>query len=213
MGESHLGIQFPSEFPSGASSGSGNYTQALFGIVQGGRHEDLRRESALVIGGMDFDGFGIGGSFDKRDLDTAVRWVNELLPEEKPRHLLGIGEPTDLIRAIEEGCDLFDCVAPTRNARNGSLYTPSGPVNISNSKYRSMYVPLDENCSCYVCQNYTVAYLSHLYRASEMLAATLGSIHNLHFVTSLVSSARTSILDGTFSKFKEAFMSRYPQAA
>ncbi|MBU4535187.1 MAG: tRNA guanosine(34) transglycosylase Tgt [Euryarchaeota archaeon] len=147
--------------------------QALFGIVQGGRFEDLRKESARVISGMDFDGFGIGGSFDKEDMDTAVGWVNGVLPENKPRHLLGIGEPEDLFGGIENGVDLFDCVGPTRIGRNGTLHTQDGKINILNAKYREDFSKIDEDCDCYVCQNYTKAYLSHLFRSKEMLGGTL----------------------------------------
>lgn len=183
--------------------------QALFGIVQGGRFEDLRKESAEVIAAMDFDGFGIGGSFDKEDMYTAVEWVNTILPEEKPRHLLGIGEPSDLFGGIENGIDLFDCVAPTRMARHGSLYTENGRINILNAKYVSLFSPVDATCSCYTCKNYTAAYLSHLFRAKEMLAGTLASIHNLYFIVNLVKRIRQSILDDNFYEFKEKFLKGY----
>src|SRR3989338_1636295 len=152
------------------------HESALFGIVQGGRFQDLREESAKVISKMDFDGFGIGGSFTKEDMNTAVGWVNKLLPEDKPRHLLGIGEPADLFGGVENGADLFDCVAPTRIARNGTLYTENGRINILNAKFIEDFTPIDETCECYTCKNYTRAYLSHLFRAKEMFAATLASI-------------------------------------
>ena len=170
--------------------------QALFGIVQGGRFEDLRKESARAIGKMDFDGFGIGGSFNKEDIGKAVRWVNEILPEEKPRHLLGIGEPGDLVEAIRNGCDTFDCVAPTRMARNGALHTKNGRINILNAKFKKDFGPIDTDCNCYTCKNYTKAYVAHLFRAEEMFAATLASIHNLAFVTKLVDEERRKILEG-----------------
>ncbi len=186
-----------------------NKQQALFGIVQGGRFEDLRKESAQVISQMDFDGFGIGGSFDKEDMDTAVGWVNSVLPEEKPRHLLGIGEPEDLFGGIENGVDLFDCVVPTRNARNGTLYTKNGKINILNAKYKDNFSKIDEDCNCYVCQNYSKAYLSHLFRSKEMLAGTLASIHNLYFITNLVKKIRQSILDENFPEFKKSFLKKY----
>src|SRR3989344_6013929 len=124
---------------------------ALFGIVQGGRNERLRKESAKVISSLEFDGFGIGGSFAKEDMSSAVKWVNEILPEDKPRHLLGVGEPEDLFMGVENGVDLFDCVAPTRNARNGSLYTKNGKINITNTKYRNDFSKIEEDCECYVC--------------------------------------------------------------
>lgn len=183
--------------------------QALFGIVQGGRSEKLRKQSAEVIGSMDFDGFGIGGSFAKEDMSTAVKWVNEVLPEEKPRHLLGIGEPEDLFMGVENGVDLFDCVAPTRIARNGTLYTRSGKINMMNAQYVKDFTPVEDGCECYTCTNYTRAYVSHLYRSKEMLAGTLGSIHNVYFINKLVMDMRNAILDDTFFKFKEEFLKDY----
>ncbi len=183
--------------------------QAIFGIVQGGRHENLRKESAEVLAAMDFDGYGIGGSFAKEDMNTAVQWVNSILPENKPRHLLGIGEPWDLFGAVENGCDLFDCVAPTRQGRSGSLYTKDGRLNIMNAQYVSDLSPIDEGCECYTCKNYTRAYLSHLFRAKEMLGGTLASLHNLYFIINMVKGIRASMLDGTYEAYKERFLSRY----
>ena len=184
-------------------------TQALFGIVQGGRYEDLRKKSAEIIGSMDFDGFGIGGSFAKEDMATAVKWVNEILPKEKPRHLLGIGDPRDLFMAVEYGCDLFDCVAPTRQGRTGSLYTPTGRINLMNSEYQTDYGPIQEGCLCYTCKNYTRSYLAHLFRAKEMLAGTLASVHNLYFINHLVAQMRQTLIDGTFTEFRDAFLAQY----
>lgn len=183
--------------------------QALFGIVQGGRFKDLREESAREISKMGFDGFGIGGSFNKEDMYTSVGWVNQILPEELPRHLLGIGEPMDLFGGVESGADLFDCVAPTRMARNGSLHTKDGRINITNAKYTNDLTPIESDCGCYTCRNYTSAYLSHLFRAKEMLASTLASIHNLYFIVGLVKKIRQSILDDKFAEFKEEFLRRY----
>jgi queuine tRNA-ribosyltransferase len=179
--------------------------QALFGIVQGARHEDLRKESARTIGAMDFDGFGIGGSFNKEDMGSAVRWVNEILPEEKPRHLLGIGEPEDLLLGIENGIDTFDCVVPTRLGRNGTLYTKRGRMSIKNAEFRKDFRPLEEGCGCYTCKNYTRAYVAHLFRAKEMFAGTLASLHNLYFLTQLVEGARRAILNGAFEEYKKSF--------
>jgi queuine tRNA-ribosyltransferase len=184
-------------------------TQALFGIVQGGREENLRKKSAEYISSLDFDGFGIGGSFAKEDMETAVKWVNEILPEDKPRHLLGIGEPEDLIMGVENGVDLFDCVAPTRNGRGGTLYTHAGKVNIRNAQFREDTGPLDPECGCSVCKNYSRAYLCHLYRAHEMLGGTLGSMHNLYFIINLVKRLRQAILDGDFEEVKKDFLSKY----
>ncbi|HMP67199.1 MAG TPA: tRNA guanosine(34) transglycosylase Tgt [Candidatus Paceibacterota bacterium] len=183
--------------------------QGIFGVVQGGRHEDLRKKSATEIGSMDFDGFGIGGSFQKEDMSNAVKWVNEILPTEKPRHLLGIGEPEDLFMAIENGCDLFDCVAPTRIARSGQVYTFSGKINLKNSEYQDDYSAIDSDCKCDTCKKYTRAYLAHLFRADEMLGATLASIHNLYFIINLVKKIRAEIIDGDLDKFKENFLTKY----
>ncbi len=190
--------------------------QALFGIVQGGRNEALRKKSASVIGAMDFDGYGIGGSFAKEDMEKACKWVNEILPEEKPRHLLGIGEPEDLFMGVENGVDLFDCVGPTRIARNGTLFTKKGKINILNAEFVSDFKPIEDDCRCSTCSprpdggvNYTRAYLSHLFRAKEMLGATLASIHNIYFINKLVADMRTSILDDSFFEFKEEFLKNY----
>jgi len=188
-------------------NGLKNKEQSLMGIVQGGRFENLRKESAKVIGSMDFDGFGIGGSFDKDDIATAVGWVVDELPEGKPRHLLGIGEPEDLILGIENGIDTFDCVSPTRTARNGTAYSSIGRINILNSEYREDMGPLDPKCDCHTCKNYSRGYLAHLFRAKEMFGATLLSIHNLYFLVNLAKSARQAIVDGKWEQFKESFTS------
>jgi queuine tRNA-ribosyltransferase len=182
--------------------------QALFGIVQGGAYEDLRKESAKILAEMDFDGYGIGGSFSKEDMGSAVRWVNEILPEHKPRHLLGIGEPFDMLLAIENGIDTFDCVSPTRIARNGGLYTQDGRINLLNAKYKDDMSPLSENENWYTYK-YTKSYMHHLFKADEMLASTLASIHNLKFLTTLCEDARRHILAETFIEFKENFITRY----
>jgi queuine tRNA-ribosyltransferase len=194
--------------------GTPRLPQALFGIVQGGRSEALRKKSAEYMAALcppagGFDGYGIGGSFAKEDMSTAVKWVNEVLPEGKPRHLLGIGEPEDLFMGVENGVDLFDCVAPTRNARTGTLYTHTGKINIANSKFIDDFTRLDPECGCSTCSDYTRAYLSHLFRAKEMLAATLASIHNEYFINHLVMNMRASILDGTFLSYKENFLAKY----
>lgn len=183
--------------------------QSLFGIVQGGRFEDLRKESARVVAGMSFDGFGVGGSFEKKDMAKAVRWVNEVLPENKPRHLLGIGEPEDLLLAIENGCDTFDCVMPTRLGRTGTLYTRKGKINITNAAYTDDMKPVDKNCDCYTCKNYTRSYLAHLFRVKEMFAATLASIHNLAFINGLVRGVRKAILEDRLKEYKKQFLNSY----
>ena len=183
--------------------------QALFGIVQGGRDKELRQKSAKFLSEMDFDGFGIGGSFAKEDMSTAVKWVNEILPEDKPRHLLGIGEPEDLFTGVENGVDLFDCVIPTRNGRNGTIFTSSGKIHIENSIFRTDFTPIENGCTCSACTHYTRAYISHLFHAKEMLAGTLASTHNLHFITHLVSDMRKAIIDETFHDFKNNFLNKY----
>jgi len=188
------------------NSGQAN-KQSLFGIVQGGRHQDLREESAKFIASLDFDGFGIGGSFNKDDLSTAVGWVNKILPKDKPRHLLGIGEVEDLFNGVENGVDTFDCVMPTRMARNGTLQTAEGRLNIFNAEYKNDFTPIYQGCECYTCKNYTKAYLAHLFRSKEILANTLASIHNLYFFINLVAQMREHILAGTFKDFKKSFLS------
>ncbi len=184
-------------------------SQALFGIVQGGRSEELRKKSAEISGSMDFDGFGIGGSFAKEDMETAVKWVNEILPEEKPRHLLGIGEPEDLFMGVENGVDFFDCVGPTRIARNGTVFTKNGKINLLNAKFVNLFEPIEKDCECYTCKNYTSAYMSHLFRAKEMQGATLATIHNLYFINKLVAGMRQAILDENFQEFKKEFLKNY----
>lgn len=172
--------------------------QGLYGVVQGGRHLDLRQESARTLAAMDFDGFGIGGSFSKADLGEALRVVNEILPEDKPRHLLGIGEPEDITEGVALGCDTFDCVAPTRIARTATIYEQTNEghkrTNLLNTKYRNDLSKPDESCDCYVCQNYTKAYLAHLFRSQEMLGPHLASLHNLYYIVNYTKKLRENIL-------------------
>jgi queuine tRNA-ribosyltransferase len=172
--------------------------QGIYGVVQGGRHLDLRKQSAEALSAMDFDGFGIGGSFTKEDLGDAIRVVNQILPEDKPRHLLGIGEPRDIEEGVALGCDTFDCVAPTRIARTGTIYerTNAGHVrtNLLNTKYQRDFSKPDESCDCYVCTNYTKAYLAHLFRAGEMLGPHLASLHNLYYIVNYTKKLREKIL-------------------
>ncbi len=184
-------------------------TQALFGIVQGGRDEILRKESAEYIGSLGFDGFGIGGSFGKEDMDKAVEWCNSILPKEKPRHLLGIGEPEDLFMAVEKGCDLFDCVSPTRIARNGGIYTKEGRINLFNQEFRGDSKSLDSGCQCYSCGNFSRAYIAHLFHTKEILGATLASIHNLYFITHMVEGIREAMMSGNFENYKKDFLAKY----
>lgn len=182
--------------------------QQLLGVVQGAQYEDLRRASARGLVSLGFDGYGIGGALQKAELGTIVRWVCEELPEQAPRHLLGIGDPVDLFTAVEQGADTFDCVAPTRNARNAALYTRDGRFNITASAHRRAFVPIDPECGCYTCQHYTRAYLHHAFRAKEMIAATLASIHNEYFIVELVEGMRTAIDAGRYWNYKDEVLGR-----
>ena len=188
--------------------------QALFGVLQGAQYEDLRRKAAQDLGsmsedGVSFDGFGIGGALDKQTLGEILQWVNEELPENKPRHFLGIGEPDDLFVGVENGADTFDCVAPSRQARTGSVFTKDGRLNISNAPHKREFKPIEDDCTCYTCQNYTRAYICHLFRSKEMLASTLATIHNQHFIVGLVDQMRKTIKTGEFFEYKKEFMGRY----
>ncbi|HEY4518109.1 MAG TPA: tRNA guanosine(34) transglycosylase Tgt [Candidatus Paceibacterota bacterium] len=186
---------------------------SLWGIVQGGRYEDLRRKSAREIAALGFEGFGIGGSFVKEDMGTAVRWVCEELPEDKPRHLLGVGEPADLFAGVENGIDTFDCVAATRKARTGGMYTKDGEINITNAKYREEFGPIEKGCACYTCTNYSAAYVHHLFKSYELLAYRLTTIHNLYFIVSLMKNIRQSILDGSFEEYRAEFLTKFNNLA
>ncbi len=192
--------------------------QALFGVVQGAQYEDLRRKAArdlaeLETSGQSFDGFGIGGALEKENLGTIVGWVCSELPVDKPRHLLGISEPDDFFAAIEAGADTFDCVMPSRVARNAAIYTLDGRFNVNTAANRRNFDPLDAECDCYTCANYSRAYLHHLFKAKEMLASTLATIHNERFTVRLVDDIRVSIEEGRFHEFKDAFLGRFYSAA
>ncbi len=202
-----------------SSPRSGKPPQALFGVVQGAQYENLRREAARglrTIGdgpgpaeGLSFDGYGIGGALEKQNLATIVGWVCSELPDNKPRHLLGIGEPDDLFAAVEAGADTFDCVSPSRVARNAAVYSVNGRYNITGSRYRRDFTPLDAECDCYTCAHYTRAYLHHLFKAKELLASTLCTIHNERFIVGLVDDIRNSIRDGRFDELREHVLGRY----
>ena len=184
--------------------------QYLYAIVQGGTFDDLRAESARYCASKPVDGFGIGGVFTANGMDKMLQTVNGILPADKPRHLLGMGqEPIDIFVGAEYGCDTFDCVGPTRMARNGSLYTLDGRINIKNAKYRRDFTPLMPECDCECCKNYNRAYLHHLFKTDEITAKILASIHNEHFVVHLTDQIRSSLLDDTFPQFKQTFLSRY----
>lgn len=183
--------------------------QALFGVVQGANYEDLRRQSAKFLGAMDFDGYGLGGALAKDRIGEITRWMCEELPENKPRHMLGISEPDDIFACIENGADTFDCVSPARVGRNGALYSRYGRINIRRAEFKEKFEPFDADCDCYTCANYSCAYLHHLFRTGELLANTLATIHNERFIVRLVDDIRNSIHANTFYEFKNTFLSNY----
>jgi len=183
--------------------------QALFGVVQGAQHEDLRRAAARGLVGLDFDGYGIGGAIEKENLGTIVGWVAEELEDDKPRHLLGISEPDDLFTAVENGCDTFDCVSPSRVARSSRVYAMTGRYNVLVAASRRDFGPIDPDCDCYTCAHYSRAYLHHLFKTKEYIAATLCTIHNERFTVRLVDDMREHITAGTFTDFKTEFLARF----
>jgi queuine tRNA-ribosyltransferase len=188
-----------------------NGASALFGIVQGGTHHDLRKRSAEEIGGMDFDGVAIGGvsvGESKEDMLDVMRLTAPLLPADKPRYLMGVGTPEDLLDGVAAGIDMFDCVMPTRNARNGSLFTSRGKVAIKNARYIDDAGPLDPNCSCMTCRTVSRAYLRHLYVTGEIAGLVYNTIHNVSFYLDLMRGIRQSIASNSLGSFREAFLSR-----
>ena len=196
--------------PSGAAAG-----QALFGIVQGGTFPELREESAGAISAIPFHGYAVGGLAVGENKDNMYRFTGQvagLLPRDKPRYLMGVGSPEDLIEGVARGIDMFDCALPTRVARNGSLFTPQGRVDITKATYEECQGPLDETCECYTCQNYSAAYLRHLFRAKELLGLRLASIHNLRFVLALMERIRASILEDRFGALRKEFLDAYQPA-
>jgi queuine tRNA-ribosyltransferase len=189
----------------------GSHNQ-LFAIVQGGMHVDLRKLSLEGLQRFDFQGFALGGLSvgEPKDLmKEVIENIAHCLPHDKPRYLMGVGKPRDIIHAILNGIDMFDCVLPSRNARNGYLYTWEGLVRLRNSKYKKDTSKLSQRCSCYTCQNFSKAYLYHLDKSHEFLGLHLNSLHNLHFYLELVTKAREHILEGTFSLFAQEFLSAY----
>ena len=186
--------------------------QALFGIVQGGTVADFRQESTECITGIPFDGFAIGGlavGETKEEMHRVTGQVCQGLPSLQPRYLMGVGSPEDLVNGVALGVDMFDCVLPTRVARNGALFTPTGRINIANRRYAEQDAPLDDACDCVSCQNYSAAYLRHLFKAGEMLGPRLASIHNLRFVLRLLEQMRAAIAEGRFTEFRSGFLARY----
>ncbi|MCG2728648.1 MAG: tRNA-guanine transglycosylase, partial [Candidatus Methanoperedenaceae archaeon] len=177
-----------------------------FAILQGGTFVELRKRCAEALIEMDFDGYGIGGlsiGEPKEIMNEILKYSVPLVPENKPRYLMGVGSPVELLEAIESGIDIFDSAFPTRNARHQSLMTSKGNIDIARSKFSLDFNPVDENCGCYTCKNYTRAYLHHLFKESELLALRLASIHNLHFIQSLVKGAREAILEDRFEEYKK----------
>jgi queuine tRNA-ribosyltransferase len=186
--------------------------QALFGIVQGGVSPELRVQSAEFISSLGFPGHAIGGlsvGETKSEMHAMLEVVNEVLPKEKPRYLMGVGSPEDLINGILRGVDIFDCVLPTRLARHAAAFTPTGRINLMNAAFSRDSHPLDDTCDCYACRHFTRAYIRHLVVAKEMLASTLISIHNVHFLISLVKRSRAAIQDQNFAGFAEQFLQTY----
>jgi queuine tRNA-ribosyltransferase len=187
--------------------------QGLFGIVQGGIFPDLRRESAHYLVDLDFAGYAIGGlsvGETKADMHAILDIAVPLLPEGKPRYLMGVGAPEDLLEGVARGIDLFDCVLPTRLARNAALFTRQGRLNIRNAVWERDAMPIEEGCDCYTCCSFSRAYLRHLFKTGELLAYRLATIHNVHFLLQLMRDIRASIFDGTFPAFKGEFLACYP---
>ena len=186
--------------------------QALFGIIQGGMYRDLREQSAAELVPLDFPGYAIGGlsvGEPKELMYEVLDYTTPLMPKDKPRYLMGVGSPDALIEGAIRGIDMFDCVLPTRIARNGTAMTSEGKVVIKNAKYTRDFTPLDPNCDCYCCKNYTKAYLRHLYKADEILSSRLLSTHNLHFLLDLMKQVRTAIMEDRLLDFRNAFFEKY----
>jgi queuine tRNA-ribosyltransferase len=184
----------------------------LYAIVQGGTFTDLRRQSADYLTELDFPGYAVGGLSVGEPKETMLSILDEtvrFLPENKPRYLMGVGSPEDIIKGVARGIDIFDCALPTRVARNGALFTSKGRINIRKAAYRKMDSPVEEGCDCYTCRNFSAAYLSHLFRSEELLALRLATIHNLRFINNLMQRIRDAILGGNYSTFRDEFLSRY----
>ena len=186
--------------------------QALFGIVQGGVYEDLRQDCARIMGDMDFPGYAVGGVSVGEGLELlkkVVDYTAPMLPEHKPRYLMGVGLPEDILESVERGMDMFDCVIPTRYARSATLFTKRGKIRLTNRRYRRDFFPVDPSCDCYCCQNFSRAYLHHLFRSNEILSATLSAIHNVQFYLNMMKQARQAIEQNDFKAFKTEFLGEY----
>ncbi len=186
--------------------------QALFGIVQGGIYEDLRRDCAKELTALDFHGYAVGGVSVGEGLELlkkVVEYTAPFLPEHKPRYLMGVGLPADILESIERGMDMFDCVIPTRYARSASLFTKRGRIRLTNRRYRRDFFPVDASCDCYTCKNFTRAYLHHLYGSNEILSAILAAIHNVRFYLNMTEGARRAIEAGDYKAWKDDFLQEY----
>jgi queuine tRNA-ribosyltransferase len=189
--------------------------QALFGIVQGGIFHSLRRESVEFLTSLNFPGYAIGGlsvGEPKENMYAIACEIANLLPQSKPRHLMGVGSPEDLVECVSYGIDMFDCALPTRIARNGAFLTAEGRLNIKNARFKDLDAPLDPTCDCYTCRTFSASYLHHLFKCEELLSYRLATIHNLHFIMKLMEDIRASILNDTFPNFRKGFLSRYKPA-
>ncbi len=187
------------------------YNQFLFGIVQGGVYPDLRDKSARQLVDANFDGYAIGGlavGEPAEEMYSVTDLVTDILPEDKPRYLMGVGTPGNLLEAVERGVDMFDCVIPTRNGRNAQAFTMSGTINIKNAVYRLDETPLDESCDCYVCKNFSKAYIRHLFNVDEIVGLQLASLHNLRFFVSLMEQMRLAIIESRFVEFKKEMLAK-----
>ncbi len=187
----------------------GSHPAALFGIVQGGMFAHLREQCLTELAEMDFDGYALGGlsvGEPKQEMVAVIESCAAMMPASKPRYLMGVGTPADIVHAVRHGIDMFDCVMPTRNARNAHLFTSAGLLRLRNSRYRNDTAPLDPDCSCYTCQNFSRAYLHHLDKCGEMLGSQLNTIHNLHFYQRLMSQLRGAIEQGRLSDFVSQFL-------
>jgi len=206
--EAEISMQLSLRWAERSRVAHGDHNAALFGIVQGGMYEELREQSLCGLEGIGFDGYAIGGlsvGEPKSDMLRILEHTAPRLPTDKPRYLMGVGKPEDIVEAVCRGIDMFDCVMPTRNARNGHLFVNQGVIRIRNSQYRDDIRPLDETCGCYTCQNYSRAYLSHLQRTNEILGARLNTIHNLFYYQSLMKGLREAIGAGQLAAFVTNF--------
>ncbi len=191
---------------------AGGWEQALFGIVQGATHRDLREESARYLSGLDLSGYAIGGLAVGEPAETrndTIEWCTTLLPEEKPRYLMGVGTPIDILDAVERGVDMFDCVLPTRNARNAQVFTSTGVFNLRNARFAEDFTPIDPECRCSVCSRHSRAYVRHLFQSNEILGPRLTTYHNLFFYSELMRGIRQAIEQKVFRQFRKSFVARY----